>query len=157
MIKVYAGVGSRETPESVLEDMELLAISLSGRGWTLRSGGARGADQAFARGAKAKEIFRANDATAEAMRLASEHHPAWNRCSDFVKMLHGRNMQILLGRNLDSPVRCVICWTPGGLVTGGTGQAIRAAHARKIPVYNLFSASSLEIHDRVCLDEEEAR
>jgi hypothetical protein len=31
----------------------------------------------------------------------------------------------------------VVCWTPGGLLKGGTAQAMRIAHAYGIPVFNL--------------------
>lgn len=50
-MKAYAGIGSRETPADVLELMGRIAKRLAWKGWTLRSGGAVGADQAFAIGA----------------------------------------------------------------------------------------------------------
>lgn len=49
-MKFYTGVGSRETPADILELMERVGFALASRGWTLRSGGAVGADQAFERG-----------------------------------------------------------------------------------------------------------
>ena len=48
---VYAGIGSRKTTEDKLVEMEELARSLAASGWHLHSGGADGADSAFARGA----------------------------------------------------------------------------------------------------------
>ena len=50
---VYAGIGSRATPPSVLEAMTTMAAWLARRGWHLHSGGAAGADSAFAAGAPA--------------------------------------------------------------------------------------------------------
>lgn len=50
-MKVYAGIGSRETPPDVLELFSQLAKRLCRLGWTLRTGGAPGADQAFVIGA----------------------------------------------------------------------------------------------------------
>lgn len=47
----YAGIGSRETPASVLDLMSRIARKLGARGWTLRTGGAEGADLAFYAGA----------------------------------------------------------------------------------------------------------
>ena len=47
----YTGIGSRETPSFVLELMEEFAKNLEQRDYILRSGGAKGADQAFSRGA----------------------------------------------------------------------------------------------------------
>lgn len=49
-MKWYTGVGSRETPSDILEVMESVGYALASQGWTLRSGGAVGADQAFERG-----------------------------------------------------------------------------------------------------------
>ena len=45
--------------------------------------------------------------------------------------LHARNYLIV------RDARHVICWTPRGEVTGGTGQAIRIANSLNIPVHNL--------------------
>lgn len=49
-MKWYTGVGSRETPANILTLMEDVGFALASQGWTLRSGGAVGADQAFERG-----------------------------------------------------------------------------------------------------------
>lgn len=46
----YAGIGSRATPPEVLEQMTHAAGELEKQGCLLRSGGARGADQAFEKG-----------------------------------------------------------------------------------------------------------
>lgn len=84
--------------------------------------------------------------TPEAVRLASTVHPAWAACSGPAQKLHGRNSHQVLGSDLRSPVSVVLCWTPDGAdgttipvtrETGGTGQAIRLAALRKIPVLNL--------------------
>ena len=45
---IYAGIGSRATPGAVLADMTKMAGWLSRTGWHLASGGADGADSAFA-------------------------------------------------------------------------------------------------------------
>lgn len=47
----YAGIGSRKTPPAELARMEAVGAILQRQGWTLRSGGADGADSAFERGA----------------------------------------------------------------------------------------------------------
>jgi hypothetical protein len=48
---IYAGIGSRETPEAALAFMTRCAREWAQKGWTLRSGGAKGADSAFEKGA----------------------------------------------------------------------------------------------------------
>lgn len=136
---IYAGIGSRETPLPILSNMTAIAKTLSGLGWKLRSGGAIGADSAFQHGAQGRqEIFRPQDATPAAMEMASAYHPNWAACSPYVRKLHGRNSQILFGRDLRQPVRCVVCWTQGGTATGGTGQALRIAEDLDIPIINLW-------------------
>ena len=77
----YAGVGSRETPQDVLKIMWKIGKHLADKGYTLRSGGARGADAAFENGCDSvmgsKEIFYANnnkgtlDAICSAIGIAS--------------------------------------------------------------------------------------
>ena len=54
----YAGIGARATPSSVCADMTVIARWLArtrvpATGWHLHSGGAKGADSAFAEGAPA--------------------------------------------------------------------------------------------------------
>jgi hypothetical protein len=48
---IYAGIGSRETPEAALAYMFRIGREWGHKGWTLRSGGAKGADSAFEEGA----------------------------------------------------------------------------------------------------------
>lgn len=142
----YTGVGSRKTPQDVLVLMQNIAKHLQTEGYTLRSGGAEGADLAFEAGAGLdKTIFYAKDATPQAEAIASQFHPAWNRCSAFAKRLHGRNSFQVLGNTLDVPSKFLICWTSDGckrhvdrtINTGGTGTAISIADAYNVPVYNL--------------------
>lgn len=150
----YTGVGSRKTPPEILAVMTRLAEKLRAFTYVLRSGGAIGADQAFERGAGTrKNIFYAEDATPEAIAMASKFHPAWDRCSDYAKRLHGRNMMQVLGASLSEPSAFLICWTPDGAVkgsdcsikTGGTATAIRAASAHGVPVYNMHRMEHLEM------------
>lgn len=43
-----------------------------------------------------------------------------------------------------TPVSFVVCWTEGGLLKGGTAQALRIATALNIPIINLGSAQSAQ-------------
>ena len=136
--KYYAGIGSRKCPPNILRIMTHLAKYLANEGYILRSGGAEGADTAFENGAgNLKEIFRPKDATKEAISIAKRFHPGWGHCNSYVRKLHGRNAQIILGRNLDLPVEKVYCWTPGGKILGGSGMGIKIAQHYNIAVYNL--------------------
>ena len=52
MTKIYAGIGSRETPKEVCIEIQGLAKTLANEGYVLRSGGATGADEAFETGCR---------------------------------------------------------------------------------------------------------
>lgn len=153
-MKFYAGIGARNTPPEALDLMSRAAEYLQVEGWHLRSGHAPGADQAFEKTAgsyaevflpwpaferftpiEARHIY--HEPTGEAMQVAAKYHPAWDRLGPAVRRLHARNAHIILGRDLDDPVRFVMCWTPNGRITGGTGQALRIALAHDITCINL--------------------
>ena len=151
---VYAGIGSRATPSSVLEVMTIMAAWLARRGWHLHSGGAAGADSAFAAGAPAERrtVFLpwpgyrgcrgpdchtlSRDRMHTCLAIAAALHPAWHRCSPAARKLHARNVSILAA-DTDAPVDAVACWTRDGLLSGGTGMGIRIARHYGIPVLNL--------------------
>lgn len=150
--KYYAGIGSRETPDNVLEVMIDIGRKLAEQGYILRSGGAEGADCAFEEGCDAaggdKEIFipwrgfnnkqhAPVKVSVAALKIAKELHPAWNKCNEWAQLLHGRNVYQVLGQNLKSPVEFVVCWTEKGKTVGGTSTAIRLAEKHGIVVYNL--------------------
>jgi len=148
MDKIYAGIGSRKTPLDILILMSGFAIDLASKGYTLRSGGAKGADKKFEDacdgiGGK-KEIFYAADATEEAMTHASYFHPAWIKCDEGARKLHGRNSMIVLGKDLDAPVDFIICWTPGGTLAGGTAQGLRIAIEADMTIYNLLNEKDVQ-------------
>lgn len=82
-------------------------------------------------------IVRNKDLISETERIASEVHPAWDRCNEWARGMHSRNCHQILGYDLKSPVDAVICWTPDGAVVGGTSTAIRISMKYNIPVFNL--------------------
>ena len=158
--KIYAGIGSRQTPDNVCELMVNIASFNAKKGNKLRTGAADGADSAFIKGHyketnKNIEIYipwsSFNDyhtrdenvyagACYKSKSIASKYHPRWENLSEHVKLLMGRNTYQILGKNLRTPVDFVLCWTPfnrQGNPTGGTSQAIRIAEAYNIPVINL--------------------
>ncbi|MCY4122378.1 MAG: hypothetical protein OXG72_15820 [Acidobacteria bacterium] len=167
----YAGIGSRETTPRILAQMEQLAERLAKARWTLRTGGADGADTAFENGHHAGagtqnlEVYLpwngyngrqrceehgtiVLDAAVgkQAEAIAGKLHPAWHRCRRGARALHARNVAIIQGRNLDDDVDAVVCWTRDGEATGGTGMGIRIARERDIPVFNLFRPHGGDVH-----------
>lgn len=154
--KSYSGIGSRTVPEKVIEQILELSVLLAQKGMILRSGGADGADTAFEVGCDSvngqKEIYLPwkgfNDNTGidstkidtydEAQQIAEEYHPAWKYLKHYSKKFHTRNVYQVLGKDLNSPVEFVVCYTQDGKASGGTGQAMRIAEANNIPIYNLY-------------------
>lgn len=156
--RAYAGVGSRETPDEIMNMMYAAARQLEEAGLILRSGGANGADAAFEDGVispSMKQIFlpwngfnnrylgepgtyRLEEPYLGAARkIAMDHHPAWNRLSYGAESCMVRNVAQVLGPKLDSPSLFVLCWTPNGEGGGGTGQAIRIAKTYGVPVFDM--------------------
>lgn len=145
-MRSYTGVGARATPKGVRDRMTKLASLLPD--WTLRSGGADGADLAFENGALNKEIFlpwegfNNNDSllytqSKEAREIAAKIHPKWNDLKESVKKLHTRNIHQVLGKDLKSPSLFLVCWTENGEDIGGTRTAIICAKENNVPVFNL--------------------
>ena len=162
----YAGIGARTTPAAVLADMKVMAGWLARTGWHLTSGGADGADTAFAgstpagqrtiwlpwrgynglRGPDCRVLSAA--AMSHCMAITAGLHPAWARCSPAVRKLHARNAAVI-GVTLDRPADAAIAWTAEGRVAGGTGMAIRIAQAHGIPVFNLGTMAPRAVYERL--------
>lgn len=67
-----------------------------------------------------------------------ELHPYPERLSEFARKLHGRNLNIIAGDNLDLPVDAVLYWAPlnpEGIPTGGTAMGVKSAMKRVIPCF----------------------
>lgn len=142
----YAGIGSRQTPEDVQARMTKLAKILGGKGYTLRSGGAVGADQAFERGSPRSEIFLARDDLPLWADVFTEHfHPAPDRLTEWPRKLMNRNAMQILGPDGNTPVDFVVCWTEGGKKKGGTAHTLNIAEYFGIPIYNLALEQDIDM------------
>lgn len=146
---IYSGIGSREIPPEFYNAIKRYAILLAQAGFTCRSGGADGSDTAFATGVysvgKSKmKILKARHATPEMIEIASQYHPYWDSCNDYARKLHGRNVGIILGEDLQTHSDFVACYTEEGKVIGGTAMGISIAEAYDIPIYNLGAEGGIE-------------
>lgn len=151
----YAGIGPRQTPQHILEMMVSVAIQLDEQGWMVRSGHARGADQAWAiaHRPQLREIWlpwnRFNNASEDGRMMhvcpstpaieavAKLAHPGWANLTDGSRRLMMRNVAIILGPQLDEPVKFVAYWSPSRKAEGGTGNAVRLASMYGIPSFNI--------------------
>lgn len=173
MAKFYTGVGSRDTPEEVLKLMRRIGFRMAQLGYTGRSGLADGADRAFYdgfcqyerqtkrpkggfvnylpwlgfNGGTMQNPCNVNTPTManyrDAMEIASELHPAWGRLTRGPRALHTRNIYQVLGHDLKTNSKVLICWAPrvtpnGVFVKGGTNSAVKLAWENGISIYNLW-------------------
>jgi hypothetical protein len=165
LFNYYSGIGSRSTPSDVLAEMRSISEFLAKRNYILRSGGADGADTAFESGLPSgafREIYLPwqgfNDHPSplcnvckHALAEAQAVHPNWKRLSAGGRKLHARNAYQVLGRDLKTPSKFIVCWTPNGEAIGGTRTAIVIAMRHGIRVCNLavdnFEKFFSELHD----------
>ena len=117
---IYAGIGSRKTPRAIFVAMHKMAAWLARSGWHLSTGGAYGADTAFASGAPVDQrtiwlpwpeynklsgpSCHTPSDMAASMEIAAKLHPNWRARGPAARKFHGRNVNILLGDSLDNPV-----------------------------------------------------
>lgn len=160
-------IGSRDLSRPQLQRCWLIGELLARRGYQIRSGNAVGADQSYASGAnsidpslvtaclpwlsyESRAIHGDNYvavlpelAHSERTRLydeAARLHPAWDRCGRGARALHARNGLIVDGCAL------VLAWPRSARVWGGTGQGMRVAQARGVPMINLAQAWADDEH-----------
>lgn len=82
------------------------------------------------------QVIVSENPSIQAIMHAGEFHPNWPACTQGAQKLHARNSEIILGKDLDSPVNCIVCWHTD---SGGTMQAIRIATKLGIPMMNLVA------------------
>lgn len=165
----YAGIGSRNTPVSILNAFMELGKLLAEKGYVLRSGRADGADSYFEKGAVSAgggceiflpwKSFQSNSKLASypaivfdtmdkrqqsaALESVNHYHPNPGALSVGARKLMARNYCQLFGTSPESAASdFVICYTSDGLASGGTGQAIRMASDANIPVFNAHGYES---------------
>lgn len=68
--------------------------------------------------------------------VAETYHPMWGSLKDSARRLQARNSHQVLGLDLETPSNFIICWTKDGLGQGGTGQALRIAKDKNIPIFD---------------------
>lgn len=158
MKRYYAGIGSRETPSSVLEQMTRIGSYMGKRSYILRSGHAMGADRAFEEGCDIvngeKEIWHPDGAYYPLHDWATDmasgvcwEYPLEKMRGYSIKLIT-RNMYQIFGEDNkeDERVDFVVYWCRGdvmekGSKSGGTRYGVRIAKEYGIPTYNLRTES----------------
>ena len=177
-MKYYTGIGSRDVTEEEFNTMSHLARTFANCDWTLRSGGAQGADSAFELGCAEEnghaEIyipwkgfgkkFENNNCkryipSYEKFNVAKDYLieegiiPWFERMKQGAQKLHGRNYYQCKGLCVDSSIM-VYCADDekNGVPKGGTRTAILLAISLDIPTYNIRVKEQYDkIHELVYL------
>lgn len=164
MKQIYAGIGSRNTPQDILDKFFEIGKFLAQKKYVLRSGGAEGADSFFEKGCDSgdgeKEIylpwkgFNGNKSSLYNPSLGTELivklvHPNFNGLTNGALRLHKRNVHQILGQDLNTPVDFVICYTENGETKGGTATAIQIAKNLNIDVFNFGSDGYEKLKNRL--------
>ena len=169
--RYYTGIGSRQTPDDILDEMRIIAAKMSERQYIVRSGGAAGADMAFEVGAGVNhEVYLPWDGFNghvtqhgehvnalklhnynKARRIASIEHPYWTNLKESHKKLHTRNVYQVLGFDLETKSMCVMFWAKpiGTTIEGGTATAVSLARRQRIPTYNFYFQQDLDKIKRI--------
>lgn len=165
---IYAGIGPRNTPMAVQEQMTIIGVEMYKMGFILSSGDGIAADQAWAEEVppEATRIFVVEPKpncphgqvpvwTQEQYDFANKHFEMhrWDKArnapmplssqNEYVQGLFCRNLNILLGADLNTPVNFVAYWygedRPAGWA-GGTGHTVSMAFELGIPCFNICFA-----------------
>lgn len=177
-MSIYTGIGSRACPDTILNLFTRIASSFNNYNWVLRSGGAQGADSAFEQGCflNLREIFlpwngfegkyekagkynglgyKVAPQSKEREQMAIEAWEArrpipWDKLTRGIKAMMLRNVNQILGADLKTPTKLVVCWTKNGDPTqGGTAQALYIAKKFNIPIINFGSGTIQDNIDKI--------
>lgn len=124
--------------------------------FTVRVGGNKDIDEYFEEHMKLKEVhlpwrnfnekqskFTFN--SPQANHIAKTFFPAYEKVPDSVKAFLARNVRLVVGNTLKSPILFLITWSPDGaenatetsMKTGNVGHLINVASALRVPIFNL--------------------
>jgi hypothetical protein len=163
MTKRIACIGSRGLKVSEVLACESIGRAIAERGWELHTGNAKGADQAFARGANEVNpklvhlhlpwykyerdaivpgnVVRCVDDLPEwdlgwYTEFARGNHPAWSHLKQGVRKLMIRNGMIIAACE-GTYVDVTIAWPSDKMGGGGTGQGMRMSAEVKATLIDL--------------------
>lgn len=175
-MKNYAGIGSRTLNDEERHFCKEVAFWLARQGWTLYTGAAPGADQAFAEGAlsgngkvvlclpwpsfeyKWRGSLGKKEVSTilvdplrhpEAFASVGKFHPNPEVLKDSMRRLHARNFLIV------QPTKFVLAWPRPGKFQGslgGTGQGIRIAEDLGLTLFRMDN-SVIRDHLRVTMNK----
>lgn len=163
LYKAYAGLSNPDTPEAIQVQMKKMAVYLEEQGYTLRTNGGKGGEEALEAAVKIKEIHlpwkkfndhdsKFNKTTDSAKSVIRNFAPSFDTLKPAVQIIVASKAHVILGKDLQNPVKFLICWTQDGAETveernprtGFIGVGIALAASLKIPVFNLQKPDALD-------------
>lgn len=158
----YAAISNDNAPPHVVEQFKKIVLDMEARGYTMRTSGNKGVEEIIESLVSSKEVHVAwkgfNQRETQftrvdkaAIELVGTLHPAFNDLKDSVKTIIARYAHVILGKDLKSPVRCVVCWTEDGAEsakektakTGYCGTPIQIASNARVPIFNLKNDNAI--------------
>jgi hypothetical protein len=176
---LYTAAGNRKAPGAALALCHVVGRELAARGLTLRTSDELGVDCAFADGHHETWLNGKNVRLAFVTKAGTNPHAAhdlagerptrlaldlaaqvlggatWLKIRESSRWVHGLAVERLLGRDLLTPSRFLLCWsqTVDPAAQHGTRVLARVARERNIPVLNL---KGLELSDALAFAHEHA-
>lgn len=159
LYKAYGLMGNPDTPNVILTQMVEIVKMLNDHNFTLRTTTEKIPDNHVAEYATRKEIYtpwkkfdppsRFCKFPPEAEDVAKIFAPSWPT-KPAAQLFLQRNVGLVLGPEMNSPIHFMICWTQDGaehvrdrsLKTGYTGHIIAVTSGAHIPVFNLQHADA---------------
>lgn len=151
----YAATGNQNPPPEVLSRIESVVRRLNQMGFTARTGGFEGVEEAVEKTSAKKEVHLPwkgfNDKESKftwtkerATSVARMFQPGFDALKKPVQTFLAKNARLILGDSVASPALFLIVWTEDGCntikrrnaQTGFAGHPIAIASALGIPIYN---------------------
>lgn len=154
---------NNDAPESLVPVIEAITAKLNELGYTARLGGNLNIEELVEKNIERKEIhlpwrnFNEKESkltfnTKPSFILAKQFSPVYDRLPDAVKAILARNVRLILGNNLKSPLLFLITWSRDGVEsakyrtaqTGNVGHVIAMADMLRVPIFNISKQDSID-------------
>lgn len=162
--KACACLSNQDAPDEIKSVCEKLARVLVENGYTIRTSGGKGGEEAFEKGAgdkvevyipwkgfdqKQSQFCKTKD---EAKDVVRQFSPSFESLSKGVQTIIASKAHVILGKDLNSPIRFLVVWSLDGAETkkectaktGFVSTPIKIAESIQIPVFNLKRSDALE-------------
>lgn len=163
MYKAYGVVANPDAPDNILSLIGAIATRLEAMGYTLRTAGGNGLEEAFEKTTETKEVYlpwrnfnnRQSKFTRnmpEANDVVRPFAPSFDTLKPAVQAIIASKAHTVLGKDLKSPIQFLITYTADGCETVGnktaktgfSGTSIAIASSMRIPVFNLKNADAVD-------------